>query len=135
MLQPGVNPFNGSFQKVSASLSQTGLVPDGTESLMFDAEIYAPFTVSLGGNPLTLVTLGTAVNGAGVPYAEYGANIANYAGQTEPLTVTVLAAPNSPNIFDAFSFSPIAVPEPSIWGLAALGGAFLACGILKKRAI
>jgi len=118
MLQPGDNQ---EFQYTSASISQTGLVPVGSESLLFDAEVGTPFTVSLGGNSLALSVLGTSVNSAGEQITQYGANIANYAGQTEALTVTALAAQNSTDIFDAFAFSAISVPEPDSFGLFALG--------------
>jgi hypothetical protein len=140
-LQPGVQLSNGSFQEVNASISQTGLVPVGTKSLTFDVETFGdtPFSISLGGTPLPLIELGKYVNNAGVQYVEWGANIGNYAGQTEPLTVTTGVNENSSLTFDSFAFSPTfatPVPEPSKWGLFTLSSLFFAwctCGKVRGK--
>ena len=57
VLQPG-----GPGGVFSASVSQTGLVPINTQSLQFKAETYSDFSVSLGGQDLSLITLGTGAN-------------------------------------------------------------------------
>jgi len=123
-LEPGLDPF-GSGQNVSASISQTALVPANAESLEFKAQISidTPFTVSLGGQNLSLSAVGTGPN-----YTIYAANIpASDAGQTETLTITALAGPNSSDSFDAFAFSPTAVaPEPCPVVLTGLGGLLFA---------
>lgn len=120
ILQPSFDPF-GSSQNVSASISQSALVPADALSLQFKAQTYSSFTVSLGGQMLSLIPLGTGSN-----YTLYGADISSFAGQPQPetLTITALAAPNTVDYFDSFVFSPLSVPEPSIFGLFALGGLF-----------
>jgi hypothetical protein len=117
VLQPGIDPsVENSF--ISASISQTGLVPAGTQSLQFKGAISTGFSVDVGGQDLTMVALGTGAN-----YTIYGVNIpSSLVGQNEALTLTALAGPNSTDFIDSFVFSPNAVPEPSTWALL-LGGA------------
>ena len=71
VLQPG-----GSATYSSASISQTGFVPSGTRSLQFKAQTYSAFSVSLGGQALSLTPLGTGGN-----YTLYGADVSSFAGQ------------------------------------------------------
>jgi hypothetical protein len=93
-------------------------VPSNTESLEFKAQTHSSFTVSLGGQDLSLIPLGTDAN-----YILYGANIPSQdAGQLEALTITALAAPNTTDAFDSIIFSPSEVPEPSLAALTAIGG-------------
>jgi hypothetical protein len=107
----------------SASISQTGSVPSGTESLLFDAYVYgAPFTVALGGQTINMTPLQAFQN-----YTEYGGNIpSSLAGQIETLSFTEPPATGAqPSMFelDDISFSTNAVtPEPSIVALTAIGG-------------
>ena len=129
VLQPGFDPF-GSGQNVSASISQSGLVPVGAQSLQFKAQTYSSFSVSLGGQTLSLVPLGTGAN-----YTLYGAGISSFAGQGETLTITALAAPNTADYFDSIAFSPLAVPEPNSFVLFAVGGLLLAWRCRKARAV
>src|SRR5208282_1927888 len=121
VLQPGFDPF-GSGKNVGASISQTGLVPANARSLQFKAYDYqgsypAPvFSVSLAGQNLALVTLGTGSN-----YTLYGADISAFAGQVGALTIATSAQPNrDPYYFDSFIFSPSSVPEPSVMSLAII---------------
>jgi len=118
VLQPGADPF-GSGQEVSASISQTALVPANAKSLEFEAVISSSFSVSLGGQNLSLSAWGTGAN-----YTLYGGIIPSLdAGQVETLTITALAGPNSADSFDAFVFSTTEpTPEPSIVALTAIGG-------------
>jgi hypothetical protein len=113
VLQPGVDPF-GSGQNVSASISQIGQVQMNSQSLEFKAETYTAFSVALGGENLSLFVLGTGPN-----YTLYGANISAFAGQTETLTVTALAAPNTADYFDSFDFNSSPIPEPRYLGVLA----------------
>jgi len=121
VLQPGLDPF-GSGNIVSASISQTGLVPISTESLLFKAQPNSGATsllVSLGGQNISFSAISTGPN-----YTQYGGNISAFAGQTEQLTFTAVAnAGNFWNIND-IQFSPSSVPEPSVLGLFVLGGLF-----------
>jgi hypothetical protein len=127
VLQPGRGPnIGGPPSNVSASISQTGLVPANAQSLQFKAGIFTPFSVSLGGQNLNLVQLGTGAN-----YTLYGANIPlSEIGQSEALTITALAGPNSADYFDSFVFSPSSVPEPATWTLLLCGAGLL--GVRRK---
>jgi hypothetical protein len=108
VLQPGQG-YNGTgFGLIGATLSQTGLIPSGMLSLQFKAETFGSFYVTLGGQNLSLIQLGTGAN-----YIVYGADVSQFAGQSENLTIGVPAAPNTADYFDSFVFSPTAVPEPS----------------------
>lgn len=120
----GANP-----QPADTTLSQTGLVPIGTQSLLFEAyeafdQSYPFLVVTLGGQTLSLVTISNALN-----YTLYGANVSAWAGQTAQLSFTLLAEnPHVNNEYvslDAIQFSTQSVPEPSTFALAALGALFL----------
>jgi hypothetical protein len=125
VLQPGVNPSVGGY--ISASISQTGLVPAEAMSLQFKANSGA-FSVSLAGQTLTVVPLATEAN-----YTLYGADIAPLAGRSAALVVTALAGPNTTDYFDSFTFSSIAVPEPEVFGLFVLGVLLLGRRLLGPR--
>ncbi len=113
VLQPGL----GAGQAVSASISQSGLVPINTSSLQFKAIVSSRFSIALGGQDLPLIPLQ-----AGPNYTLYGANISQFAGHFEMLTITALAGPSgAPSYFDSFVFSPSAVPEPSLIVLFGVG--------------
>jgi hypothetical protein len=123
VLEPGTATFSGSGGFVSASISQTGVVPENAASLQFKAETSTPFSVSMGGDNLSLFPLGTGANlVTGAKYTLYGANISGFEGQVETLTITALAGPNNPDYFDSFNFSTTTVPEPSVVELMVIGG-------------
>jgi hypothetical protein len=112
---------------ITISLSQTGLVPVDARSLQFKASVIGPFSVSLGGETLSLIPLGIGPN-----YTLYGADITPFAGQIENLAITEPAAVgNATDLFDSFVFSPTTVPEPGTLALLALGGLFL--GLSRRR--
>lgn len=125
ILQSGVDSVNNTLTPANVSLSQTGLVPAGTQSLQFDAytvfDSSGSFNVTLGGQPLALVILANYAN-----YTVYGANIASFADETEPLVFTVPA--EIPHVIDeylyldAIQFSSSPIPEPSTFALVAAGG-------------
>ena len=115
----------GVANDTSATISQTGLVPIGTKSLIISAQFrfYGPalLTVSVDGQPLS-----------GVPYSGY--DISSFAGKTVTLSFTESApagVPPSLVILDDVSFSPIAVPEPSTLGLIGICVLFFCSG--KRR--
>jgi hypothetical protein len=119
-----------------ASLSQTGVVPEGTMSLSFFAESFGPFSVSLGGSNLNLVSFPVA----GQNYGLYEADISAFAGQTAELQFTVFAQnPYESQLrwltLDDILFSPDAIPEPS--GLKLLVIGVLGLGVwhrIRRRA-
>jgi hypothetical protein len=127
-IQPGRDPFVVNGQNVSASISQVGLVPANAQSLRFTASPLDGFAVSLEGQTLSLVTIGT-----GPYYATYGANISSFAGQTAALTFTALAQFNTTYYIDSIQFSNLPIPEPGVFGLSALGALLLGWRALGGR--
>ena len=128
VLQPGFATAGDAY--VSASISQTGLVPARARSLQFKAETGSDFSVSLGGETLSLMPLGSGAN-----YTLYGADIAAFSGQEEALTITALAGPCTTDYFDSFDFSPAAVPEPCALSLMRIGGLAIAMHRWNKRGL
>jgi hypothetical protein len=126
-LQGGL--FNGTA--ANASISQTGQIPAGTQSLLFEVgnlgENLLP-EVFIGSDQLSLFPVGSGA-GVSVGYTTYGANISAWAGQTEQLT---FSSPGMNVLLDDISFSPNAtVPEPTPLALAGLGTALFA--IYRRR--
>jgi len=109
------------------SISQTGLVPVGSESLLFKGwwPSLSP-SVSLGGQGLQFVPLSNAPN-----YTLYGANIPGLAGQTVSLTFSTQVGAHDVFI-DDIRFSPEAIPEPSSLALLNCGGLLLAVHWLMR---
>jgi len=122
LIGPGgpVTAIDGSYSVLLtgstaiASISQTGLIPSGTQSLLFDAEQ----GTGGGGNGLLDFVVGSQV----VPvtliatepnYSLYGANISTWAGQTEQITFSALEGGLNNWTIDDISFSSQAVPEPN----------------------
>src|ERR1700722_7859116 len=105
--------FGGAFVP-STSISQMGLVPANAHSIQMDISLLipsAPFTVSLGGQLITMVPLQVFPN-----YTVYGGDVSPFAGMIENLTITQFA-PAPPNVppaaleLDDIIFSPQIVPE------------------------
>ena len=123
----------GPTALVSAQISQTGMVPVGTESLLFDAQVSgAPFTVTLGGQTIAMALLQPSSNDT-----LYGGNIpSELAGQIEALTFTEPPAMGvQPSMFelDNIQFSASSVPEPSALGLTLLCGMLFAWRHYNKQ--
>jgi len=121
-LEAGFNPQNTSVL-LSASIAQTGTIPDGSESMQFEVWQSLPYNsaVSFGGHDLAPVVVATTAT-----YTLYGANIAPYAGQTGQLEFTS-TMPTEPGLtefgIDDITFSTTAIsPEPGIIALTAIGG-------------
>ena len=117
LLQGGVTLSRGAETPAAASISQTGLIPAGTQSLLFETELgYELLDVYIGSQNVPL----TAVR-SGPNYTLYGTDISAWAGQTEQLT---FSAPSSGVLndwlLDDISFS--AVPEPGMVALSAMSG-------------
>ena len=132
ILQAGVvgditNPQDTSF-------SQIGLVPPNAKTLLFKAFFPGAgpnLAISLGGQALSY-----SLVSSGTDYGEYGADIHAWAGQTVELTLTVFA--QRPHQFDEYAFldsiefSPVAIPEPNILTLFALGSMLLTWRFLRQ---
>jgi hypothetical protein len=127
----GVHPLQGNYSPylfggwdpshpTSMTISQTGLIPDGTTSIFMDVYAWNGFTVTLGGQ--------TIISAAGPWSGEVGADISSFAGQTAQLSITVPSLPVSnlrPNglMIDDIRFEPS--PEPSVVALSVLGALIL----------
>jgi len=105
-----------------AALAQVGQIPTTARSLQLK-ESGAPVFVSLAGQPIALVQIGSGVN-----YVLYAGDISQFAGQTVELRLTTHGTPDYPfqmvNL-DDIEFSPVPIPEPNPLSLFALGSLFL----------
>ena len=116
----------------SATISQTGMVPDGAQSLLMDAKVSgASFVVTLGGQTINMVPLQSFPN-----YTEYGGNISAFSGQLETLSFTIPPASGvQPSMFklDDIIFSDQPIPEPGVVALSALGAWLLVWRTARRR--
>jgi hypothetical protein len=124
-------------QSTSVTLSQTGIVPNGTESIELDANEPngGAFAVTLGGDNLTMFPLQTFSG-----YTLYGGNVSAWAGQDVALSITQLPPSSSSGLFtpsllelDNITFSTTAVPEPNSILLTGIGGLIFAWYRLRLR--
>ena len=135
-VQNGITPIDGNYSVLltgssyssTPSISQTGLIPAGTQSLLFEADTNFGFyggslEVLIGTQVVPFTAVATEPN-----YTLYGANISQWAGQTEQLTFTALQSPGLNDwLIDDISFSTNSVAaEPSIVPLTAMGGLLFA---------
>lgn len=100
----------------NASISQTGIIPDDAESLLFEAFFIggsSTMSVSLDGQNLAYSIISSSPN-----YDLYGANISAFAGQDETLT---FSATEGAEILDDIQFSTMTIPEPGELALLASG--------------
>jgi hypothetical protein len=113
--------LTGSYD--SASISQTGLIPSGTQSVFFDAEHSGNgnLSVQIGSQTIPFTSVTTEPN-----YTVYGANISAWSGQTEDLTFSAVVGGLNNWEIDDISFSPVAIPEPNPFALTGIGGLLFA---------
>ena len=135
------NALQGKFSAVltagpsNASISQTGLIPVDTVSILFNAaQFYTPtnFLVSMNGQAINIALITSTAN-----YTVFGGDISAYAGQMANLTFTCLTAYSSgiPLLsleLDNIRFSTAIVPEPGALALAALGAVLFGSRLWKK---
>ncbi len=114
--------LQGGVTASAASISQTGVIPSGTESLYFEAQGGAgPLELFIGSQSVSFSAVGTGAN-----YTLYAADVSPWAGATEELAFSAPIDGGRNNwILDDISFSPNAVPEPSPLILAGAGGLLL----------
>jgi hypothetical protein len=139
--QSGFSPIDGSYSLLlqgaasAVAISQTGLIPSGTQSLLFKTQTmpalqFGPFDVQVGNQTMQAIQVGTGPN-----YLLYGVNISAWAGQTEQISLIDPQYSWSWEL-DDISFSPTAVtPEPSPLASTGIGGllfAFFGCGRFMK---
>ena len=126
VLQPQITPDLPPDHLVSVALGQSALVPTDSLSLQFLAYTAGtPFAVTLGGVNIPIVDLATFPS-----YHLYGGDISALAGSVAELRFT--AFPNNyprSTVFalDSIQFSNQPIPEPSVFGLFALGALLLGC--------
>jgi hypothetical protein len=130
--------LQGGGTASAAIITQTGVVPVDTKSLLFEAEpgpvvAAGSLVVSLGGQNIMFSALSTGSN-----YTLYGGNIPlAFAGQSEQLTFSALeqSGLNVNNwTVDDIQFSPSVVPEPGVAGLLGLGSLLFGLCRWKKIA-
>ena len=128
----------GSTPQYAPTISQTGRVPAGRQSLQM--EVYSsgtPFIVTLGGQVINMVPLSTVqLPGFPTHYTIYGGDISAFAGQVAQLSITQPPSPDNPPselFLDNLVFSPDSVPEPGVLGLSALGALLVGWRILRRR--
>jgi hypothetical protein len=119
------------FVSADVGISQTAIVPSGTESIEFEANELnsGSFVVTFDGDPINMVPLQRFPN-----YTLYGGDVSPWAGQDATLSITQLAPPTpsglySPSLLqlDDITFSPTQVtPEPSPFVLMSIGGLLFA---------
>jgi len=117
----------------SASISQTGLIPNQAQLLTFEVveglEGGGSLAVLVGGQPITFSALATEPN-----YTVYGADISAWAGKMENLTFD--ASPGVPLTYweiDDTTFSPATAPEPTPVALMGIGGVTVALFRLRRK--
>jgi hypothetical protein len=126
----GYAPLQGSYSVLlqyfgidggPPSLSQTGLVPVGTQSI----SLLVPSGQNGADSTATVVTL-NGVNIPLVPIAgnRVAGNVSAFAGEEAQLTFSTINAEDF-LYFDDIQFSSSSVPEPGPIGVAALSGLFL----------
>jgi len=125
----------------TASISQTGQIPLGSQSIQFlmmsppvaGGAIQASPIVTINGTPISLSAISSS---DGV--MTMAGDISAYAGTTVDLAFLCQATsgsfPEDENIFtlDGIQFSPQSVPEPSSLGLLGIGAAII-CWYFTKR--
>lgn len=117
--------------RVNASLSQIGLIPAGTKSIVFLGTALYQFSASVDGANLSLLSVPVPDHS----YNEYKADVSMFAGQTNTLTFTALVGDIHEHdgwlLLDAISFSTQPIPEPRSWSLLAIGFVGLAVCALR----
>jgi hypothetical protein len=111
--------LQGSFSSSVPAISQTGLIPAGTQSLYFEAQTgTGALDVLVGNQDVPFAAVGSGPN-----YTLYGANISAWSGQTEQLTFAAQESTMGLSDWeiDDISFSSQAVPEPSPLALTGVG--------------
>jgi hypothetical protein len=116
--------LQGTFSSSLPAISQTGTIPAGTQSLLFEAQAGAGgLNVEVGTQIVPFAAIGSGPN-----YTLYGANISAWAGDTEQLTFSAQEFTSQLNNWelDDISFSPQSVPEPSPLALTGVGALLFA---------
>jgi PEP-CTERM motif-containing protein len=103
-----------SVPPTSVAISQTGLIPQGAQSLQFFS-LASAFQVTFAGQAIPLVRIGATTR-----YDIFGGDISAFSGMSGELRFTGGGA------LDNIYFSDQAIPEPSVACLVTLGAGLLA---------
>jgi hypothetical protein len=136
------NPIQGEFSAylfgggeqplLSSTISQTGVVPTGTQSLLMDARVSgASFVVMLGGQTINMIALQSFQR-----YTLYGGDISSFSGEAAALSFTIPPASGvQPSMFelDNIVFSDQPIPEPGVFGLSVLAALLFGWRVVRRR--
>jgi hypothetical protein len=128
-LQSGNNGGDGGAPNATASIAQTAMIPSTAESIVFTASFpyEAGWQITIDGLPISVSQIGTV----GGSYGIFAGNVSPYAGRADQLLeFTALYGGYSSGVnvsLGNIAFSTSPVPEPSSFGLFALGGMFVVC--------
>ena len=130
LLQGANSIYNPPGQQYSASIGQTGTIPNTAKTLTFWGNIPGGLQITFNGQPLSFIDISNTLN-----YAIWRADISAYAGQTGQLLFTAPGGlPNtSGGELDNIQFSSLPIPEPSALALAALGALTLGYHYRRTR--
>ena len=103
-----------------AFIFQTGQVPVGSRSILFYGA--GGFGLSFAGQNIPLTSIGSGPN-----YTIFGGDVSLFAGQTGQLVF------QGNGLLDNISFSPTAIPEPSVLTLATVGTFLFGWRLLRVR--
>ncbi|MFO1460006.1 MAG: PEP-CTERM sorting domain-containing protein [Verrucomicrobiota bacterium] len=129
ILQGGAE-YPSTSPMVDASISQLGLIPWGTQSLLFRANFGSPTEVRINGEAIPFVAVENLPN-----TALYGVDVSRFAGQEVDLSFVNFALSVGPGgaAIDSLRFSSsITVPEPSTWALLGTGSLALLWGARRR---
>jgi len=99
---------------ITSAIAQVGQVPQSAMSLVFFLGPADSLGVAFAGQQIPLVQIGSAAN-----YKILAGDISAFAGQTGELRFT--APLGGGGLLDSIEFSTQSIPEPSVFGLLALG--------------
>jgi hypothetical protein len=149
--QSGPQPLQGNYSlfmfgggapsTIASEVSQTGLIPAGSKSLIMEAweSPNASPVVTINGQVIDMVPMQTVPDSSlyGGSYTIYGGNVSTFAGNAGTLAFSDPAPASSPPsqfLLDNISFSSGSVSEPDAALLATVGGSlFVLYRLFMKR--
>jgi hypothetical protein len=119
--------LQGSYHLTwGAAIGQTGRIPQDAQSLVFYSTLDSDLQVTFGGEPLSKKQVGSSPG-----CMILAADVSAFSGQLGELRFT--APHDTLALIDNIQFSTVAVPEPSVFGLTAMGGVFAGWWFLRRR--